>query len=92
MSLEITHVHFASAYRAHQTIVRLRWRNTVDGESGESDCPALVDLTDSGESACVCVHGRELPVVVVRERGMTPYLRARDGDGWSNELVNRPAF
>jgi hypothetical protein len=90
VSIEITHVRFASGYKAHQSVIQLWWQNMLDGEVVNGDTSSLVGLMESGECAYLRRGDETVPVSVLRERGMTPYVRAQRDDGWTNDLLALP--
>lgn len=93
MSIEITHVRFASFRKTESEIIAYRWRGINTTSTGENDKSTLVSwIKDKGGKAYVGTGGRRVDVRVVEPSRSDPYLRTYADGVWTNNLVALPTF
>ena len=92
MAIEITHVRFSGYEKNHESIVRYKWRNPADGNSGDNDKPTLVDWVDKNGEAYVGSGTQRARVGVVRPSNTQAYLRTYADSTWTNNLLSLPIF
>jgi hypothetical protein len=90
--IEITAVRLAGG-TGHEHITDVMWRSEAT-PAGLTSRQALVDwLCASGSNQIVVLDGpRSVQVEIVRPAGEPPYLRARAGGTWTDELLALPRF
>lgn len=93
MAIEITHIRFGSTARTEDQIVRYKWKNVSDGNTGDSDKSTLVDWIDNKNGTAYVGSGSSrVNVGVVHPQSGQPYLRTYADGKWTNNLLNLPAF
>jgi hypothetical protein len=92
MSIEITHIRLSGG-SLHEHIVRYKWRDRSDGDTGESDKPTMVAWVDKPSNRAFVGSGTNAAEVgVVRPQGSQPYLRTYADGKWTNNLLSLPHF
>lgn len=86
----ITHIRLSGGTR-HEHIIRFKWRNPSDGDTGENSKQEMVDwLRKPGSSAYVKDGDGKVQVGIVE--GNPPYLRTHADGKWSDNLLALPEF
>lgn len=90
MSVQITHIHFGSTPKTHETITNYKWLSS-DGSVGSSDKPTMVDWIDNkGGKAFVGTGTNQVSVGTVDAK--PKYLRTYADGKWTNNLLSLPEF
>jgi len=90
--IEITAVRLTGGI-GHEHITDVMWRSEAT-PAGLTSRQALVDwLSTSSSNQAVALDGQgTVQVEVVRPAGEPPYLRARAGGTWTDDLLALPRF
>lgn len=92
MDIRITHVRLWDRPATHQRITHLKWVDIDEGTTDFSTKARIVEWINAGGTAYVGTASTRAKVKVVHPVGATPYLRAYAEEGWTNDLLDLPAF
>lgn len=76
--------------RTHEHIVRLWWRNAINGNTGQMSRQDAVDWVAAGNKAYVTDGSNTIEVQVVRPSGAKPYLRTVKDGKYTDNLLALP--
>lgn len=93
MPVRITHVHFETTAKTHESISQYKWTNPDTNASGTSTKADMVDWMDNKNGkAVVGLGASQVQVGVVHPTSGQPYLRTYADKVWNNNLLALPTF
>lgn len=87
--LYITHVRLSGGNQ-HEHITDVKWRNSQDGNVGQSTRAQMVEWLQAGNHAYVTDGTRTVEVGVVKTT--PPYIRTYADGQWTDNLLALPRF
>jgi hypothetical protein len=99
MSVRITHISPKStpqptdSVAAHIALENFRWIDEQDMKTGTSNRSTMFDWIVNKKGRAYLRRGNEIiPVFGAVAPGGQLYIRSLEGDKWTDELLNLPAF